>query len=287
MKTGVIVCSNAALDYIPHEEYIPIFRSVVIFNENEKYDDYTEIKANDFYNRLATDKESFPHTAFVSPGRMEEIFDEMKEKGYERVLCILISEKLSGLANAVRKVAEDYEGLDIIVYDSRTIAYPQALMALTAARMFNEGKSLEEVLKRIDFIRDNNHLIFCVETLEYLIKNGRLSKVAGGIANLLQIKPLLALDKYGAIETLAKIRTTKKAREAMINLFLEEVKDKDVTPCIIHANAKEEVIKEIKDKVLAVHPEFGDINVYPLTPVVGAHAGPGTISLGYICNYKE
>ena len=70
MKTGVIVCSNAALDYIPHTEYIPVFRSVVIFNENEKYDDYTEIKAEDFYHRLATDKTSFPHTAFVSPGKM-------------------------------------------------------------------------------------------------------------------------------------------------------------------------------------------------------------------------
>lgn len=287
MKTGVIVCSNAALDYIPHNEYIPVFRSVVIFNENEKYDDYTEIKAEDFYHRLATDKTSFPHTAFVSPGKMVEIFDEMKEKGYERVLCILISEKLSSLAKTVRMVADDYEGLDIVVYDSRTIAYPQALMALTAAKMFNENKSLDEVLKRLDFIRDHNHLIFCVETLEYLIKNGRLSKVAGGVANLLQIKPLLGLDKMGAIETLAKIRTTKKAREAMIDLFLKEVKDKDVTPCIIHANAKEEVIKEIKDKVLAIHPEYQDINVYPLTPVVGAHAGPGTISLGYIENYHE
>lgn len=287
MKTGVIVCSNAAIDYIPHDEYIPVFRSVVIFNENEKYDDHTEITAKDFYTRLETDKSSFPHTAFVSPGKMIEIFDEMKEKGYERVLCILISEKLSSLAKTVRLVADDYNGLEVIVYDSRTLAYPEALMALTAARMFNEGKDLPEVLKHLDFIRDNNHLIFCVETLEYLIKNGRLSKVAGSLANLLQIKPLLHLDKMGSVETLAKIRTTKKAREAMIKLFLEEVKDKDVTPCIIHANAKDEVIKEIKDKVLAVHPEYQDINVYPLTPVVGAHAGPGTVSLGYILNYHD
>lgn len=287
MKTGVIVCSNAALDYIPHDEYIPVFRSVVIFSDEEKYDDYTEIKAEDFYNRLATDKAAFPHTAFVSPGKMIEIFDEMKEKGYERVLCVLISEQLSSLAKTVRMIADDYEGLDIIVYDSRTIAYPQALMALTAARMFNEGKELEEVLERLDFIRDNNHLVFCVETLDYLIKNGRLSKFAGTIANFIKMKPLLHLDKMGAVETLKVIRTTKKARQAMIDLILREIEGKDVTPCIIHANASEEVIKEIKDSVLQVHPEFKDIAVYPLTPVVGAHAGPGTISLGYIVNYHE
>ncbi len=282
MKTGVIVCSNAAIDYIPHEEYIPIFRSVIIFNNDEQYDDYTEIKADDFYHRLETDKSSFPRTAFVSPGKMEEIFDEMKSMGYERVLCILISEQLSGLAKTVRTVAQSYEGLDIVVYDSRTIAYPQALMALTASKMFKEGASLEEVLARLDFIRDNNHIIFAVETLEYLVKNGRLSKFAGKAAEILKIKPLLHLDKTGAVETLKKIRTSERAREAMLDLFLDEVEGKDVIPCIIHANAKPEIIEDLKIKVLTVHPEYGDIAVYPLTPVVGAHAGPGAISLGYI-----
>lgn len=281
-KTGVIVCSNAALDYIPHEEYIPIFRSVVIFGENEKYDDYTEIKANDFYERLEKDKSSFPHTAFVSPGRMEEIFDEMKSKGYERVLCILISSELSSLCKTVRLVAEEYEGLEIEVYDSCTIAYPQALMGLIAARMFNEGKDMPEVLEKLDYIRDHNHLLFAVETLEYLIKNGRLSKFAGTFAKMLSIKPLLHLTKTGKVETLETIRTSKKARDRMIDLFLEEVKDKNILPCIIHANAKEEVISYLKERVLEVHPEYKDINVYPLTPVVGAHAGPGTICLGYI-----
>lgn len=213
---------------------------------------------------------------------MEEIFDEMKSKGYERVLCILISSELSSLCKTVRLVAEEYEGLEIEVYDSCTIAYPQALMGLIAARMFNEGKDMPEVLEKLDYIRDHNHLLFAVETLEYLIKNGRLSKFAGTFAKMLSIKPLLHLTKTGKVETLETIRTSKKARDRMIDLFLEEVKDKNILPCIIHANAKEEVISYLKERVLEVHPEYKDINVYPLTPVVGAHAGPGTICLGYI-----
>lgn len=281
-KTGVIVCSNAGVDYIPHEEYIPVFRSVVIFGENEKYDDYTEIKAEDFYKRLEEDKTAFPHTAFVSIGKMQEIFDEMKAKGYERVLCVLISDQLSSLGNTVRLLAQDYEGLEIVVYNSKTIAYPQAKMALDAARMFNEGKDMPEVLAHLDFIRDHNHLFFSVETLEFLIKNGRLSKVAGLAANILSIRPLLELDKNGKVETLEKIRTSRKARARMVELFLEEVKDKKVEPCIVHANADESVLEEIKAAVLAVHPEYKEIKTFPLTPVVGAHAGPKTVALGYI-----
>ena len=285
-KTGVIVCSNAALDYIPHDSYIPVFRSVVIFGDNEKYDDFTEIKAEDFYNRLATDKTAFPHTAFVSPGKMEVIFDEMKAKGYERVLVILIAAELSSLYNTVALVAQDYEGLEIIPYNSKTIAYPEALMAMTAAKMFDDGKDLDEVLKHLDFIRDHNHLFFCVETLEYLIKNGRLSKLAGGFANLIKLKPILDLNKEGKVETVTTIRGSKHAREKMVELVLNEIKDKDVELCIIHANAKEEVINEIKEAVKEKYA-VDDINVYPLTPVVGAHAGPGTVCLGYIEKYHE
>lgn len=284
MKTAVIVCSNAALDYIDHNYDIPIFRSVIIFNENEKYDDYTEIKADDFYKRLDIDKSSFPHTAFVSVGQMEKTFDELKSKGYERAFVIVISKELSSLGNTVELIAKDYEGLDIKVYNSQTIAYPEAKMALLASKMFNEGKDLNEVIAELDYIKNNNHLFFAVETLEYLIKNGRLSKFAGATANMLSIKPLLHLNKDGKVETLEKIRTSKKARSRMVELFIDDINGKDVEAFIINTNASDEVINELKTKVLENRPDLGDLKVYPLTPVVGAHAGPKTVCLGYIVN---
>lgn len=282
MNTCVVVCSNSALDYIQHDFDIRVFRSVVLFGEDEVYDDYTEIKAEDFYIRLLNDKSAFPKTAYVSPGKIEEMLLNIKNDGYDSVFVITISEELSGLAKTVRQISDNINDLEVEVYNSKTIAYPEALMALKAAKMFKEGKSKDEVIKVLDYIRDNNHLMFSVETLEYLIKNGRLSKLAGGVANLLSIKPLLDLDKDGKVRTLEKIRTSKKSRERLIELFLDETKDKDIIPCIIHANADKEVIEEIINKVLSVRTDLNNINVYPLTPVVGAHAGPKTICLGYI-----
>ncbi len=280
-KTGVIVCSNAALDYIKHPYNIPIFRSVIIFGD-EKYDDFTELRADDFYSRLQNDKNAFPHTAFVSIGKMIETFEDLKYQGYDSVIVITISAKLSGLNEAIKLAASEVEDFTVYSYDSKTLAYPEAFMALEAAKLLAEGKNIEEVFTRLDFIRDNNHIIFAVDTLEYLIKNGRLSKFAGAFAQMLAIRPLLELDKEGKVATLDKTRTSTKARQLMIEKFIEEIKDKDVIAYISHANQSDEIIKDISAKVLAIRPDLKEIGVYPLTPVVGAHCGPGAMCLGWV-----
>jgi len=281
-KTKVIVCSNSGIDYIDNDYDIEVFRSVVQYGENEKYDDYTEISAETFYNRLITDKASFPHTAYVSPGRMIEIFEEAKAKGYDSALVITIAKPLSGLYNAVELYKQEVTDFNVTVYNSKSLAFPEAFMALEAARMFKDDKTLEEVLGRLDYIRDNHHVLFAVDTLEYLIKNGRLSRVSGMFANMLSIRPVVDLDEEGKVRTLEKIRTSKSARKRLVEMFLEEIEGKDVIPCIIHASAAKEKIEEVRNAVLAKRPDLKEINDYMLTPVVGAHTGPETVGLSYI-----
>ncbi|MGM9970722.1 MAG: DegV family protein [Anaeroplasma sp.] len=281
-KTKVIVCSNSGIDYVNHPYDIDVFRSIVQYSEEEKYDDYTEISAETFYTRLVEDKESFPHTAYVSVGHMIETFENAKKEGYDSALVITISKCLSGLNAAISIASENVSDFEVVVYDSHCLAYPEALMAIDAARMLEEGKSINDVLKRLDYIRDNNHMIFAVDTLEYLIKNGRLSKVAGAFANMLAIRPILDLDPEGKVRTLVKGRTSIGARKKLTEMYLEEIKDKIVIPFILHANAEQAVIDELRNAVKAAYPQYTDIPAYLLTPVVGAHTGPKTICLGYI-----
>lgn len=281
-KTKVIVCSNSGIDYVKHPYDIEVFRSIVQYSDTEKYDDYTEISAEAFYKRLETDKEAFPKTAYVSIGHMIESFENAKKAGYERVLVITISKQLSGLNAAISLAAENVSDIEVISYDSKSLAYIQTYMALEAAKMFEEGKALSEVLAKLDFIRDNNHLLFAVETLEFLIKNGRLSKAAGVFANMLAIRPVLELNKEGKVVSLVKGRTAKGARHKMVDLFLEETNDIDIIPFIVHANASQDSINEVINAVKEVRPQYDSIGVYPLTPVVGAHSGPGAVCLGWI-----
>ena len=114
------------------------------------------------------------------------------------------------------------------VFDTKSVAYPQAKIALDAAKMLEEGKSLEEVIKHMEFIRDNHTFWFSVDTLKYLVKNGRLSGASGFVGSLLKIKPLLGLTKEGKLESLEKIRTTAKSTARVIEVFLNDIEGKDV-----------------------------------------------------------
>lgn len=281
-KIAIIACSNSCLDYFDYDYHIPIFRSTLHLGD-EDYLDYIDISADEFYQRLETDKSVFPSSSYMPIGQMIEIYENLVTDGYNKAVVISISKEMSGIYNASQMASNEVEGLEVTVFDSKTLAYPQAKMALTAARMAKEESSVQDIISELEYIRDNNAVYFAVNTLTYLVKNGRLSNASGFIGNTLKIKPLLTISKEGKVETVEKIRTFKKAVNKLLERYFEETDGKNVEPFIIHAN-NSEVRDEIKEALLSHNPELKDVFSMPLTAVVGAHAGPKTIGLGYIVN---
>ncbi|XFA99429.1 DegV family protein [Candidatus Izemoplasma sp. B36] len=276
-KIGIAVCGNSGIDYLKHDKDIRVFRSLLII-ENKEFEDFVDINADDFYKQLDENPDLDIHTAQTSTGYLVDLYNQMHQDGYEELIIITISKELSGTyQNAV--LAKNMVDFPVHIFDSLSVSYIEALMALRAKEMADNGRSVEEILTELEFIRDHNHILICVDTLKYLVKNGRLSNASGLLGSLLKIKPLLEVSKKGKVETKNKIRTTKKARAEMKREFLEEVKDKDVIPFVIYTNNLGDV-NEIK----AEFEEQGlkDVLVIPLTPVVGCHAGPGTMGVGYI-----
>ena len=281
-KIGIVVCGNSGIDYIDHEYDIPVIRSILLMRD-EEYTDFVDISAEDFYKRLNADDKLIASTSQASTGEMLEVYEAMKAKGYEEILMISISQKLSGTyenAMLAAKMMDDYK---VTVFNSLTLSYPQAKMALDAAKMAKEGKSLEEIIEHIEYIRDNHSIWFAVDTLKYLVANGRLSGASGFVGGLLKLKPLLQVTKDGKVESIEKIRTTQKAANRVVEKFLEATEGKDVEVFIIHSHAPERV-ERVRQMVMDVRPEIKEIKSYPLTPVVGAHAGPNIVGLGYILN---
>ncbi len=276
-KIGVAVCGNSGIDYLVHDKEIRIFRSLLNI-EKKEYEDFIEINSDDFYSRLVKNPNLDISTAQTSTGKILEMYEEMRTAGYTKLIVITISKLLSGTyQNAV--LAAKMIDMEVIVYDSLSLTYVEALMAMTAKKMADEKKTAEEILTQLDKIRDNNHVYITVDTLKYLIKNGRLSGVAGALGSLLKLRPLLHLSKEGKVDTIAKIRTTAKAREELKQRILSEVQGKDVITFIVYTNNMAEML-DLKDEL----EESGLKNVLliPLTPVVGCHAGPGTMGVGYI-----
>ena len=279
-KIGLLVCGNSGIDYIEHKYDIPVIRSILFVGDKE-YSDYVDIKAEDFYKTLRSDPDLIATTAQAATGVIHQQYQEMLAKGYDELLVVTISQKLSGTYEGCMLAANMIADVNITVFDSKTVSYPQARMGLDAAKMIEEGKNIKEIISHLEVLRDNHRLLFSVETLRYLVKNGRLSGASGFFGSMLKIKPMLEITKDGRIESIEKIRSLSKATDRLIEKFLEDVGDKDVEVFIIEADSGERV-DYVRNSVLSAKPNIKEIKVYPLTPVVGAHAGPGVVGLGYI-----
>jgi len=277
-KIKVIVCSNSAIDYIEYPKEIEIFRMNLHFG-SESYLDFVEMPAKEFYQRIGDNPNDIPKTSYTPLGQMLERFDQLEKEGYTDAIVITIARPLSGMCDAIKKIATETK-LNVVAYDSRTLAYPEAYMAITAQKMVQNGANLEEILGVLDFIRDNNHMFFTVDTLLYLVKNGRLSKLQGTLGSMLQLKPVLTFSKEGKVETLEKIRTSNKALRRVVELYLEETKGMDCLTFISHAH-NDEAVALMTELIHEVYPNREIVSSY-LTPVVGAHTGPKAIGLGWI-----
>ncbi len=279
-KIGLLVCGNSGIDYINHPYDISVIRSILFVGDKE-YADYVDITADEFYKMLEENPELTPSTAQAATGVILKQYEEMAEKGYDTLLVITISSKLSGTYDGAKLAAKLIDGIDVHVFDSRTVSYPEAKMVLDAAKMVEEGKGIEEIWKHLEFIRDNHRILFSVNTLRYLVKNGRLSGASGFVGAMLKIKPMLEVTKDGRVEAIEKIRTLNKATKRLVDKFLEEIGDINAEVFIIQARAEERA-KLVIDEVQKTRTDLKQINIYPLTPVVGAHAGPGVVGIGYI-----
>ena len=116
--------------------------------------------------------------------------------------------------------------------------------------------------------------------MKFLVKNGRLSATSGFLGTLLKIKPLLHVQRDGSLVPFEKIRTTSKAQQRLLEVVKHDVDGKNVIMFIAYTNNLEKA-QEIKQQIQAFRADI-TVELVPLTPVVGAHAGPGTLGVGYI-----
>ncbi|MCF7927332.1 MAG: DegV family protein [Candidatus Izimaplasma sp.] len=279
-KIGVMVCGNSGIDYIKHDYDIDVIRSILFVGDNE-YTDFVDISAGEFYQMLDDDPDLSPSTAQAATGVILQQYKKMIEKGYDELLVITISKKLSGTYEGCVMAANMIDDVKITVFDSQSAAFPEAKMALDAAKMLNENKKLPIILEHLKYLRDHHNLLFSVKTLKYLVKGGRLSGAAGFFGSMFKIKPMLELTADGRVEVIEKIRTLKKATSRLIEKFIETYPKDGGTIYIVHANAKDRA-DEIKEEITQRISIKNDIKYYPLTPVVGAHTGPGIVAIGYI-----
>lgn len=278
-KIALVVCGNSGVDYMKLDYPVKLLRSTLNLDGKE-YEDYVDIQAKEFYDRVVANPDISVSTSQTSTGKIASVYEEIKEEGYTDAIVIVISSKLSGTYQGALLAKDMVEGLNVFVIDSRSVSYGEAFLVLEAIKMIKEGKKTREIIDKLEKIRDNIYIYVLVDTLKFLVKNGRLSATSGFLGTLLKIKPLLHVQRDGSLVPYEKIRTKTKAQARLLEIVKKDIEDKSVVLFIAYTNNEEEA-QEIKKLFLLERPDL-QIEVVPLTPVVGAHAGPGTLGVGYI-----
>jgi len=279
-KVAVVTDSTA---YIPPDlvkkHNITVVPQVLIWDD-KTYRDGVDIQPSEFFARLKTSK-TMATTSQVSVADMQSIFQNLVEQGFD-VLGIFISAKLSGTIQSATQARElmGSAGEKVNIVDSNSTAMAMGFQALTVARAIEGGADLKECVALAEKAREHTGVFFAVDTLEFLHRGGRIGGAQRFLGNLLNMKPILAVQE-GRVEGLERIRTKNKAHERILELVMEQTKGRSpIHLATLHANAPEDakVLLEKADNEL--HPEESVFS--EVSPVVANHAGPGTVGLAYM-----
>lgn len=279
-KVAIVTDSTA---YLPEElvkQYnISITPLSVIWGE-EVQQDGVDIQPHQFYELLSTSK-IMPTTSQATPAVMQSAFKSLLDAGYD-VLGIFISSKISGtIASAMQALDMLGDAKDkVAIVDSLSTTMAMGWPVLTTARAAQAGESLAECEKLAQHACENSGVLFVVETLEFLRRGGRIGGAQAMLGNVLNIKPILEL-KEGRIEPAGRVRTKKKAIDHVIELAAERINGRTpIRLAVTHANDEADadvllnLAKEQFDPVETI--------ISPLSPVIGTHAGPGTVALNFM-----
>ncbi len=279
MKKIALVTDSTA--YLPKpllEKYqISVAPQVLIWGK-ETFEDGVDIQPEEFYSRLKNAK-VMPSTSQVTPKTFQKIFNELIEKDYQ-ILCILLSEKLSGTIASAVLAKEMFPGATIEIFDSYMTAMAMGFQVLTVARALQDGADLKECLDLAKEAREKTGVVFAVDTLEFLHRGGRIGGGTRFLGTALSIKPILELQEE-AVEGIEKVRTRAKSLSRLVEIVEERIAGRNpVRIATLHANAPleaKELLKITEQRIGAIESIFTEVS-----PVVGTNTGPGTIGLAYM-----
>lgn len=274
MKVQLVTDSSSDIPKNLVEKYQIEVVPLSIIIDDEVYLDGVEIDTETFYQKLPLAKE-LPKTSQPTPQAFLEAFKKANERG--PVLCITLSSGLSGTYQSAL-LAKEMADFPVEVIDSLNISLGIGLQVLRACRMAEEGYSLQEIKEEILEYRSQMKAYFTLDTLEYAVKGGRVKPWEGGIAQLLNIKPVMTTLPDGTLGNSEKVRGRKKAINRLLEM-IETSKDNfsKVSIGLVYNHKEEEVDFLKKEIIKRINPQ--ELIVTKLGPVFGSHGGLGVLGM--------
>jgi DegV family protein with EDD domain len=281
-----VITADSNCDLLP--EYIKEKKIGIIPHyydlEGVTYGDERNLTPKEFYDKMRAG--FMPTTMASNPAVIRETFQTYVDQGLD-ILHISFSSALSGghsnVVTGAREICEDNPGVKIVVLDSMNVSMGEGMVVMKAAQLKEAGKTLEEIADWIE----NNKLNFCVQftvdDLFHLQRGGRVSKMTAIVGSIINIKPLLIVNKEGALVSSGTARGRKKSLTTIVDNMEKQIgkyKNENTVICVVHGDALEDaefVVKLIKERL-----NTDNIIVNSVSPSIGAHSGPGAIGICFM-----
>lgn len=272
---GIRVVTDSACDLTPavaDAHGIRVVPLTIRFGSEELVD-REELSIKEFWDRVVTGPH-MPETAAPSPGAFRDAYVEAGEAGCDGVVCITLSSRLSATFQAATTaMAELPGGPPVSVVDSLSVTMGEGLLVLAAAEMAEQGQTLEQIVTAVESLRDRTYVYGVVESLDYLRRGGRIGGAAHLVGSLLSIKPVIEV-RSGVVEVESKQRTRSRSLQYLAGKALQA----GALERLAVANGAARDIDEVVSLLEAAHPAH-DTVFTDLGPVIGAHAGPGSVGV--------
>lgn len=278
-KIAILVDSGSdlSLNYIREEGfyYLPLYVNL----DGKFLKDRLEISPEDFYSWIKTNNK-LPKTSMPSPGDINELLEKIKEDGYDKVICINIGNKFSGTYNAC-KLAE-VPGLEIYAFNTGNLTLAQGYYATYAKKLIDEGKSFDEITKKLEEKIYDSKVFFTIDTFKYIVEGGRVPKTFGKIGDALSVKPIIKTDPPEGGFAIEKIvrgeKKTISQLEKIIRKNLEGVKDYYF---FISEGDYPDGHEKMKERLKDIIENAKIYKEGQISPTLGANTGPGLIGIGF------
>ncbi|GLB57891.1 DegV family protein [Cytobacillus sp. NCCP-133] len=264
---------NEELKNHPDLYQIPM---TIIMDGNE-YTDGVDLTPEELYARLKT-LDTPPKTSQPSIGAFQNLYENLKGK-YDAIIAVLVSAKLSGTVSSSEQASQL---VDIPVYsvDSKILSYPLTRMILKGMEWAESGLAAEEVIRRIEILRDTGETYVLIGSLEQLHRSGRMSGIQFFLGSMLNVKPIISVHD-GELSVREKARSEKKAKEKIMKLLRNSHEKKPLKEVFIlyglHPDEAESWKEELQKEFPAI--KFG---CYSLGATIGVHAGENTLGISWL-----
>jgi DegV family protein with EDD domain len=238
--------------------------------------DGIDLSRQEFYARLPT-YAPFPKTAAPGIELFHQAYRQVIHEGATEILSIHVASSLSAVYNVAMIAAQEMNDAPITVFDSRQLSLGTGFQAMIAAQLAAAGFSIAEIVRRLDEKILHIHAMAVLDTLEFLRRGGRVSRLVSSLGSLLHIKPVMHV--YNGEVNAERVRSRKTAVARMLDIAQASAPFEQLA--IVHTHAPA-LAEELRQHVQTVFPSTDISLCVEVTPVIGAHLGPDAVGLIYI-----